>query len=224
MADVFDEHGPEEERTRLWRLINETPWLDWLMLTKRPQNIVDMLPFIEIGGEKLPRFDNVWLGTTVESQAAADERIPILLATPAAVRFLSVEPQLEEVRILCPHCGGNGNDHRAGDGGGCSGSFPDWVIVGGESGSKARPFHVEWARSIRDQCRAAGVTFFMKQMGAYPVVALGSEETWPNSTLFEFDDDGKGEASRACLKDCAGADPSEWPEDFRVRQFPKGRS
>lgn len=84
MADVFDNKAPDGERERLFQLIRETPWLDWQLLTKRPQNIVKMLPRDWGRG-----YDNVWLGTTVEDQTRADERIPILLQVPARLRFLS---------------------------------------------------------------------------------------------------------------------------------------
>jgi protein gp37 len=116
---------------------------------------------------------NVWLGTSVEDQAAADERIPHLLRTPAAVRFLSCEPLLGPIELfgmgraatLCPACGLK-YDHDFDVGGtGCRGL--DWIIVGGESGPHARPMHPEWARCLRDACRAAGVSFFFKQWGEF---------------------------------------------------------
>lgn len=165
LADVFDNHGSITSGWRgdLWHLIARTPNLDWLLLTKRPQNIAKMLP----DGYGAPPWGdgwpNVWIGTTAENQAEADRRIPILLNTPAAVRFVSAEPLLG--RIVIPRAW-----LRQGD----NGSWPmseqphtglDWVIVGGESGPSARPMHPDWARSIRDQCKAAGVPFFMKQMG-----------------------------------------------------------
>jgi protein gp37 len=100
MADVFEDRADlQDQRVRLWKLIAETPCLDWLLLTKRPDNIRRMLPTIEIGDEALPRFDNVWLGVTAENQRAADERIPLLLEAPAAVRFISMEPLLEKIDI-----------------------------------------------------------------------------------------------------------------------------
>jgi protein gp37 len=214
MADVFDGNGElDGERAKLWKLIGETPWLDWLLLTKRPANIAGMVPW----GDKPPA--NVWLGTTVEGQAAADERIPLLLQTPAAVRFLSVEPMLEAITLTHPevsawpeteatHPTANPKEWddwkywMARDRG------IHWVIVGGESGAKARPFHVEWARSIRDQCKEAGVSFFMKQMGAHAVETLTSTH-------------GATCESRCAFRDRAGANPAEWPEDLRIQQMPK---
>lgn len=169
LADVFDNAVPDAWRDDLWALIGATPFLDWLLLTKRPQNISKMLPRLT---DVLPRpWPNVWLGTTVENQAEADRRIPHLLAVPAAKRFLSCEPLLGPVDLT-----GIGLDVCCGDtvittdrvhaccarpGG------VDWVICGGESGANARPMHPDWARSLRDQCAAAGVPFFFKQWGEW---------------------------------------------------------
>jgi protein gp37 len=164
MADVFDNQAPEDWRVELWRLIRETPHLDWLMLTKRPQNIRKMLPQeVDFGRAAWGRggpWPNVWLGTTVENQEEADRRIPHLLAVPARVRFLSCEPLLERV-VIREHWLVRHHPQSA---------RVDYVICGGESGAGARPMHLDWARSLRDQCAAAGVPFFMKQMGG-PVKA-----------------------------------------------------
>lgn len=140
LADVFDNQAQEQWRFSLWSLVCDTPNLDWQLLTKRPQNIAKMLP-----ATWLNSWPHVWLGTTVENQEEADRRIPHLRAAPARVRFLSVEPMLGPVR---PELDGI-----------------HWVICGGESGPGARPMDPNWARSLRDQCQAAGVPFFMKQMG-----------------------------------------------------------
>lgn len=158
LADVFDNEAPAEWRADLFRLIEATPHLDWMLLTKRIGNAGDMM-FVARGGH-LPLLRNVWLGATVVNQVEADRDIPKLLATPAAVRFLSIEPMLGPIdltRIPIPR----GTAEYLG------GTLPriDWVVVGGESGPKARPMHPEWARSLRDQCANTGVPFFMKQMG-----------------------------------------------------------
>lgn len=184
LADVFDNQVPADWRIDLWVLIAQTPHLDWLLLTKRPQNIGKMLPgscVEQLVGRDLPwPWPHVWLGTTAENQNEADRRIPHLLATPAAVRFLSAEPLLGPIDLTrIPH------SHPAWpeDGDTCtldaivggvydSADYPvitcqaklDWVIVGGESGPHARPMHPQWARAIRDQCAAAEVPFFMKQL------------------------------------------------------------
>jgi protein gp37 len=151
LADVFDNQVPEEWREDLWRLVDATPHLDWLLLTKRPQLIMNRLPIGWKGGRP-----NVWLGTTVENQAEADRRIPHLLAVPAAKRFLSCEPLLGPVDLV-KALQFPGRDY---------GEDPlDWVIAGGESGPGARPSHPDWFRSLRDQCAGAGVKFFFKQWG-----------------------------------------------------------
>jgi protein gp37 len=182
LADVFDNHRSilPEWRADLWRLIAATPHLDWLLLTKRPQNIAKMLPEGWGNGWR-----NVWLGTTAENQEEADRRIPHLLATPAAVRFISAEPLLGPVDLetawhgetaldagcwgACGWCA-NGHpplhDCKMGRGSGDKSGL-DWVICGGESGPGARPMHPDWARSLRDQCEAAGVAFHFKQWGEW---------------------------------------------------------
>jgi len=172
MANIC--HGPNahfplrmcDVRRRLFNLIDATPNLDWLLLTKRPQNIQGMMrPYFPGGyiaeaaelNQEGPR-PNVWLGVSVENQATADERIPELLKIPAAVRFLSCEPLLGPVS-LSPYVNAAGGVTAS------HGIDCDWVIAGGESGPNARPCHPDWVRSLRDQCQAAGVPFFFKQWG-----------------------------------------------------------
>lgn len=202
-----DRRDLDDERVKLWRLIEATPALTWLLLTKRAENIRAMLPSIQIGAceSLLPRFDNVWVGVTVGMRANI-ERIDELREVPATVRFLSVEPLIEDLGTL---------DLRG----------IQWVIVGGESGPNARPFHIEWARSIRDQCKAAGVKCFVKQMGANCIDENDRgfpASTWPGArgvngiTCTPLD----AHRMRIHLRDRAGADPSEWPDDLRVQEFP----
>ena len=170
LGDVFEDR-PEliQPRERLRWLMFETPHLDWLLLTKRP----------EIAAKWYHDYlmpDNIWLGVSAENQECADQRIPILLSIPAAVRFVSYEPAIGSI------------DWSA---------WPslDWVICGGESGPNSRPFDPAWARSLRYQCEASGVAFFMKQLGSSPI----------------------GDR----LHDKKGGDISEWPEDLRIREFPQ---
>lgn len=148
---------------------------------------------------------NVWLGTSVENQARADERIPLLLQTPAAVRFVSVEPMLEKIN-LWPHL----DDIAYYDG--VLGSKPalNWVLCGGESGPDARPLHPDWARDLRDQCLATSVPFFLKQRGAWTWWDLGSP-TYQNKPEHIFDD---GLVVRRVGKKAAGRllDGREWNE------------
>lgn len=226
LADVFEDR-PDlvEPRARLFALITATPALDWLLLTKRPASARAMLTdrgrgslverMDEIRGAAAGDFawplPNVWLGTTVEDQARADERVPILLDTPAAVRFLSCEPLLGPVDLtnlsVATTTGVDQWDAldrvEAGDAG-TPGAVIDWLIIGGESGPSARPMDLGWARSLVEQGRAAGVAVFVKQLGRRPVDELGSE--WTH------------------LRDSHGGDPAEWPLDLRVRELPGARS
>lgn len=169
LADVFDNHASilPEWRDDLWRLIEATPNLDWMLLTKRPGNIGNMLP-VPFDFDRL--YPNVWLGCTVVNQAEANRDIPKLLAVPAAVRFLSMEPLLGPVDLehVKPASGRRFDALRAFyAGGGDRSPCIDLVIVGGESGPGARPMHPDWARSLRDQCQAAGVAFHFKQWGEW---------------------------------------------------------
>ncbi|ACR29184.1 MULTISPECIES: phage Gp37/Gp68 family protein [Burkholderia] len=175
LADVFDNRVPSSWRRDLFALIKATPNLDWLLLTKRTGNAREML----IGSPLSPIPDNVWLGATIVNQEEADRDIPKLLAVPARVRFLSIEPMLGPIDLnqaLPPfHCDtcdadyGALSAHASGTPIGI-----DWVIAGGESGHRARPAHPDWFRSLRDQCAEAHVAFFFKQWGQW---APGSN--WP---------------------------------------------
>ncbi len=179
MADVFeDREDLIPHRARLFDLIRRTPNLDWLLLTKRPENwkrqIISAHKSLAGTSEDIPLSSmlvdwvagtppaNIWLGTTVENQEMADKRIPELLKIPARVRFLSCEPLLGPVDLALPAYAPPmpslaGTIHRR----------PDWVICGGESGASARPMHPSWARSLRDQCAAANVPFHFKQHGEW---------------------------------------------------------
>jgi protein gp37 len=175
LADVFDNQVPAQWRLELFGLIYQTRRsLDWLLLTKRPQNIAKMIDDAIMGDYGGWPWSNVWLGTTVENQEEADRRIPHLLSVPAAVHFLSCEPLLGPVDLKCVAPTRN----RSGEVTSFIQAIPnpkdpwpkryiDWVICGGESGPRARPMHPDWARSLRDQCAAAGVPFFFKQGGEW---------------------------------------------------------
>jgi protein gp37 len=177
LADVFDNQVDPAWRGDLWDLVRSTPDLDWLLLTKRPQNIFEMLPDIwpEIRG-------HVWLGTTVEDQKHADLNIPHLLRHDAAVRFISVEPMLGPIDVRWAMAS---NPLELGAGYLERGYFSpplrklgrlDWVIAGGESGPQARPTDPRWFRSLRDQCAAAGVPFLFKQWGCWVPAPEGMAE------------------------------------------------
>lgn len=140
LADWLDNQVPEEWRSDLARLIAATPNLDWLLLTKRPQNYAKLAPW---GMGTLP--ENVWLGITAEDQAHFDQRWRHIRDVPAKVRFVSYEPALGPLSL--PRT-----------------NNPDWIICGGESGAGARMMDPLWARAMRDECDVEGVPFFMKQM------------------------------------------------------------
>lgn len=141
LSDVFDAEVANEWRRDLMDLIQVTPALDWLVLTKRPKVMADFFA-------ERPVPDNLWAGTTIGDQKMADLRVPLLLKVPAKVRFLSVEPMLGPVALTPASLLGL-----------------DWIICGGESGAIHRPLQVEWARKLRDDCATAGVYFFFKQWG-----------------------------------------------------------
>jgi protein gp37 len=236
LGDVFEDR-PELHlpRFRLFDLIRGTPNLDWLLLTKRPANVAPLLAAAMDHAYGVPQIasehaewlegwltglsvpPNVWLGVSVEDQQRANERIPILLRTPAAVRFISAEPLLDLVDLT--HCYSRQDDafFNAFCGQYCGldgwGSL-DWVILGGESGGQARPCRVEGLRWLVAQCQHAGVACFVKQLGASPqsdddADALSSKKggtTYALGTLL--------------LRDSKGAEPDEWPVDLQVREFP----
>ncbi|MGL4265170.1 MAG: phage Gp37/Gp68 family protein [Afipia sp.] len=180
LADVFDNEVPAEWRSDLFDLIARTPHLDWLLVTKRIGNVGRM---VEAATCMTTLPGNVWLGATVVNQAEADRDIPKLLATPAAVRFLSMEPLLGPVDLtdICPNRGQMSEDHFSAifdpdddtEEDGTPFSYIDWVIVGGESGPGARPMHPHWARDIRDQCAIARVPFLFKQWGEWAPASHG---------------------------------------------------
>jgi len=147
LADVFDVEAPKGQRERLWKLIKATSHLDWLLLTKRADNIERMLP--RDWGDGYP---NVWLGATCENRKHGLSRIELVRNIPAAVRFLSCEPLIEDL----------GDIDLLGI---------DWVIIGGESGSDARSFDAAWGESLIRQCQAQGVKTWMKQLGRRPVLS-----------------------------------------------------
>ncbi len=229
LCDWLDDEVPITDFADFLRLIHDTPNLDWLLLTKRPDQWTDAMKagldvFDHRGDAEMLNWcrdwcqgtppANVWLGTSVENQRCADERIPQLLRIPAKLRFLSVEPMLEEVRLdtislvagygygwANPLHGTHPSLNQ-----GQRGPVIDWVIVGGESGPGARPCHADWVRGIVRQCQAAGVPCFVKQLGSVINQAMPG-------------DHGTG-FMPAKLKHPKGGDPAEWPADLQVRQFP----
>lgn len=181
MSDLFHGDVPLVQTLQVWSVMKECPRHTFQILTKRPQRMLDVIRWMSnhYEGDGFSPLSNVHLGVTVENQKAADKRIPLLMQTPAAIRFLSCEPLLEPIDLRLD-------------------KYPvDWAIVGGESGPKARPFHLEWAEDIIEQCQVAGVKVFVKQIGSNP-----RYDSMPYGTT------GKGN------------DPTQWPVSIQVRQLP----
>lgn len=190
----------DELRRDLFTLIDDTRWLDWLLLTKRPENVRRMWPARRVAGpggvgEVCNRL-NVWLGTSISDQGTAEEWVPRLLECDGLcpLLFLSAEPLLGPIDLSrylkLAHHTGHVDDSTC---------WIDWVIVGGESGHGARPCNIQWIRSIVALCKAAGVPCFVKQLGAEPVNYSGEQLRY---------------------LDKKGGDIDTWPADLRVREFP----
>jgi protein gp37 len=206
MSDLFHEGLHDSEIAAVFTAMGLAERHTFQVLTKRPKRMLDWFNAPLVRGAEIVRkassaaewpLPNVWLGVSVEDQATADERIPLLLQTPAAVRFVSYEPALGPVDFapwVWPQCISSQDEHdREHDHGFfCVERALDWLIVGGESGPKARPCNVEWARSARNQCVDAGVAFFYKQGGS----------------------------SNACIHDRKGGHFDCFPEDLKTREFP----
>lgn len=208
MSDLFYKEVPDEFIDQVFATMAFSPQHTFQLLTKRPARM--KLYFDRVAGEKDmerwinagralgydPRREpkvwplpNVWAGTSIEDQASADERLPAIACTPARVRFLSIEPLLENI-LLDPALLAN----------------IQWAIVGGESeqSGHCRECHVDWIRSVINQCRAASVPVFMKQLGSCP-----RPSALPSDVRVRF------------LQNKKGGEPSEWPEDLRIREFPQ---
>lgn len=208
VADVFEDH-PDwvEPRARLFKVILETPHLDWLLLTKRPENIERLWPKYMVKPNRVT-WHNVWLGTTVENPDTC-WRLVALRGVPAVVHFVSMEPLLEATSPLLTGI--------------------DWVIIGGESGRNARPFDVAWARDLVKRAREAGAAPFVKQLGARVYDSerlIGTFAPYDKRTPKKPDGAG-GEmcmGNLVLLKDRAGGDMAEWrDESIKVREFPTVR-
>lgn len=249
MSDLFHEALPDEAIDRVFAVMALCPEHAFQVLTKRPERMLayinerpysfihsaikhlypacDAVEFVRGARHRLVPWlrwplSNVWLGVSVEDQATANERIPLLLQTPAALRFVSYEPALgpvEFTRIVMP----DGDDLGTGLFNDGEDSGLNWVIVGGESGPGARPFDVQWARDTVAQCKAAGVACFVKQLGTLPIIEsqelLG--KTYDGKFVVGKCAGVNGNAVSVCLDDHKGGDWDEWPKDLRVRQFPE---
>jgi protein gp37 len=199
MADVFEDRSDlVRERARLFELMDRTPYLDWLLLTKRPENIARLAGqlygssgFYDFAGS----MPNVWLGVTVEDQEQANKRIPLLAEISATVRFLSCEPLLGPVDLAyAAFMFADSLGSLAGI---------DWVICGGESGPRCRPMQPVWALWMRDQCVAAGVPFFFKQWGGRLAKRNGREldgQTWDGLPVIRPAKGWKPSVDEDCVK------------------------
>jgi protein gp37 len=211
MTDLFQEGVTWRMVDAVFAAMERARHHTFQILTKRADRMAAYVEGLRREASWWP-LPNVWLGVSIEDQATADERIPHLLKVPASVRFLSVEPLLGPVDLTAirrTRAEGymrplDGRFNRIG-----------WVIVGGESGPGARPLHVDWIRSIVDQCREAGVPCFVKQMGRE--VRVNGDGGWPLSAARL---ESYGECVAVRLPDAKGGDPANWPADLRVRQFP----
>jgi len=224
-GDLFHPAVPDEWIDRVFAVMALALQHTFQVLTKRPERALAYFigrnshlamtrcfqNFREyqrpVGPWPLP---NIWLGVSVEDQDTADERIPLLLQTPAAVRFVSAEPLLGPVGFPFARIG-EWNSLARQHGQEYAATALDWVIVGGESGPRARPCGVGWVRSIVEQCRAASVPCFVKQLGASPV----EDGCEPGHVWV-----GRAPQSLRRIADRAGSDPAEWPADLNVREFP----
>lgn len=232
LSDLFHESIRRDFIVRVYATMVAADWHIFQLLTKRPERRQWLLEDPEfrrdVAGETARLINamglrpgrttmnlaawnsgaarNIWEGVTAENQRWANIRVPILLDTPAALRFVSYEPALGPVDFTA--IDKSPDDERT-----LGNAVLDWIIIGGESGPKARPFDIAWARGVVAQCQAAGVPVFVKQLGAHPCFEPdGSFQTFHHS-----------HGSKLCkrLRDRKGATPSEWPEDLRVRQMPE---
>lgn len=229
LGDWLDREIPVEWLADMLDVIRRCDQLQWILCTNRPEQWQIRIDKLTTWDEPLhtrPQLAcwleawrmgkapaNICILASVENQATADERIPHLLNIPAAIRGISLEPMLGPVKLptnnWCDCVSLSGKAHSTT----CQRQYMapgiDWVIVGGESGPKARPCNVEWIRSIVNQCQSAGTACFVKQLGSYPLQTLPANAAgWVNSGVW--------------LKHRSGADPAEWPLEIQVRQFPKG--
>ena len=219
MSDFFHEKLSAQDLEPIWKTMKEADWHDFLILTKRPENIVDRLPSDWGTG-----YRNVWLGVSVENQECAEKRIPVLLNVPAAVHWLSCEPLLGplDLRKWLPppawrtHWVGGASSWATPEGKAIAGEpmrWCSWIVAGGESGPRARMCNIDWLADIVEQCKAIGLPCFIKQLGAAPFAPVKQLQVGAfKNTNFGVE---------VKLKDRKGENPDEWPQELRVREFPK---
>lgn len=267
MSDLFHESLSNEDIAAVFGVMAAAPQHTFQVLTKRPKRMREWFEWVTPNEDgticdaadealmkagfdtvhrwrllrHLPRelwpLPNVHLGVSVEDQRTADERIPILLDTPAALRFVSAEPLLGPLdlsRYMWPVCESWPSQFTSPDEARKAGAtvnrrrlglvladcvFLQWVIVGGESGPGARPCNVDWIRTVVRDCKSAGVPVFVKQLGS---ASLDPGNAEPTGRFRTNESTGKRELEVTVrrLRSKKGDDPEEWPEDLRVREFP----
>lgn len=228
-GDLFHEAVPDEWIDQAFAVMWMAEQHTFQVLTKRPARMRSYLQR-RLQTSFKPALPNVWLGVSAEDQARADERIPILLDTPAAVRWLSAEPLLGAIDLDRVFPSRSPEPPRDWE------QELDWVVIGGESGKGARAVWMPNVRRLVRQCRAAGVATFVKQLGAFVTDRNDAgfdgceDESWPEQfddgervehNLDGYRDDYQGAPVRVHLRDPKGGDPAEWPTDLRVREWPR---
>lgn len=204
LSDLFHEDILHNSVLSVFEQMRQCPQHTFQILTKRPTRMLEVVQWCGRWFTDLQMpwpFPNVWLGVSVEDQTTADNRIPILLQTPAAVRFISAEPLLGPIDLHAARCRYQLSTYE-------EDHWLDWVIIGGESGANARRCDVDWIRQLKNQCQAAKVPVFVKQLGASPISCIQTRE--PQDDWVRI----------MCQKDKKGGDPAEWPADLRVRDYP----
>lgn len=220
MTDLFADFVPDDMIDRMFAVMAATPQHTYQILTKRPERMEKYLRAKDRVDHWVPHFrdmrtkrsktpesllqrrlPNVWLGTSIEDRKMMHARVPVLLRTPAVVRFLSVEPLLEEISLAW-----------------FLGSGIGWVIIGGESGAGARPLRLSWVRVLLAECEKAGVPVFVKQLGAKP---FSPEDRISHRNCGALGRQLPQGVFCRHLNSAKGGDPNEWPEDLRIRQWPQ---
>ena len=230
LMDIFDDEVSADWLHGALRVVAECPELDFLFVTKRPELWRNRVGLVSSTREfpfrwcrdwlegKAPA--NVWMITSTENQDMADKRIPELLKIPAAVHGLSCEPLLGPIELLRSLNGYDRLGYRKPFEKLLKSEGVDWVIAGGESGASARPMDVQWMHEIQQQCQAAGVAYFAKQLGSFPITENANLHDWPDSTRLVNGCTEGAAAACAELKDKKGGKMEEWPPELCVRQWP----
>ena len=216
MSDLFHEKVTDEMLHRIFSVMFKASATNhnghtFQILTKRPKRMLEWARrWTDSYGDPLaPNCPRIWWGVSVEDQATADERIPLLLQCPAAIRWVSAEPLIG--RLALDEFWMHGNAYDGLD-------RIHWVVIGGESGIGARPFHLKWARSMIAQCRESSIPIFVKQLGACAI----DEENGLAGAAVRVPSEAAPLVSKR-LENKKGGDMAEWPEDLRVREYPERR-